>query len=144
MHRFLLSFLSLASAVIAVDAKMVEWTKTMAPYRGARIVTYHNDFVYFAERFKLDVVETLEPKPGIAPSAAHLAKVIAVMQAQNARVILVQPYQNRKTAETVARQANGIVVDVSQQPGALKGTDTYVELMDTLVHSLATAFQTKL
>ena len=134
---------NLAKFNAAIDTKFAEWQKLLAPYRGAKIVTYHNDFVYFAERFKLEVVETLEPKPGIAPSAAHLAKVIATMTAQNAHVILVQPYQNRKTAETVARQANATVVDVSQQPGAIKNTDTYIELMDTLVRSLATALQAK-
>ena len=58
-------------------------------------------------------------------------------------MILVQPYQARKTAETVARQVNGIVLDVSQQPGAIKGTDTYVTLMDTLVRTIASALGAK-
>ena len=130
---------NLAKFNAAVDAKYIEWQKLLAPFKGTKIVTYHNDFLYFAERFKLNVVETLEPKPGIAPSPAHLAQVIAKMNADNAHVILVQPYQNRRTAETVARQTNGIVLDVSQQPGAIKGTDTYVSLMDTLVRTIATA-----
>jgi zinc/manganese transport system substrate-binding protein len=134
---------NLARFNAAVDAKLGEWQRIMAPFKGAKVVTYHNDFVYFADRFKLDVVETLEPKPGIAPSPAHLAKVIGTMKSENAHVVLVQPYQNRKTAETVAREANGTVVDFSQQPGAIKGTDTYVQLMDTLVKSIATAFQAK-
>src|SRR5205085_12008979 len=51
-----------------VDAKTAEWDKAMAGHKGAKIVTYHNDFVYFADRFGLKVVGTLEPKPGIAPS----------------------------------------------------------------------------
>ncbi|MES2180138.1 MAG: metal ABC transporter substrate-binding protein [Gemmatimonadota bacterium] len=134
---------NLAKFNAAVDAKTTEWQKLLAPYAGAKIVTYHNDFIYFGERFKLDVVETLEPKPGIAPSPAHQAKVIGTMRAQNAHVILVQPYQNRKTAEKVALEASGVVVDVSQQPGAIKGTDTYVEMMDMLVHSVTTALQAK-
>jgi zinc/manganese transport system substrate-binding protein len=134
---------NLARFNAAVDAKYGEWQKMMAPFKGTKIVTYHNDFLYFADRFKLVVVETLEPKPGIAPSPAHLAQVIARMNADNAHVILVQPYQNRKTAETVARQTNGVVLDVSQQPGAIKGTDTYVALMDTLVRTIATALEAK-
>jgi zinc/manganese transport system substrate-binding protein len=104
-------------------------------------VTYHNDFVYFAQRFRLEVIETLEPKPGIAPSPAHLTKVIATMKASGAHAILVQPYQNRKTAETVARQTDGMVLDVSQQPGALPNTATYFQLMDHLVQSLAAGLQ---
>ena len=55
----------------------------------------------------------------------------------------VQPFQNRKTAETVARQTDGVVLDISQQPGAIKGTDTYFDLMDYIVRTLATALQGK-
>jgi zinc/manganese transport system substrate-binding protein len=134
---------NLAKFTAAVDAKSAVWAATMAPYKGAKVVTYHNDFVYFAARYGLSIVETLEPKPGIAPSAAHLAQVIGAMKAANSKVILVQPYQNRKTAETVARQADATLVDVSQQPGAMKNTDSYVALMDNLVNSIAAALGKK-
>ena len=127
----------------AIDLKLVEWQKQLAPYKGAKIVTYHKDFPYLAERFGLEIVENLEPKPGIAPSPAHLAKVITTMKATGSRVILVQPYQNRKTAETVARQTDAVVLDVPQQPGAIPGTDTYFTLMDHMVKTLATGLAEK-
>src|SRR5467141_2281607 len=120
-----------------LDAKYADWQKELAPYRGARIVTYHKDFVYFADRFGLTIVDELEPKPGIAPSPAHLAQVIGKMKATNARVILVQPFQNRRTAETVARQTGAAVLDVPQQPGAAPNTTSYFDLMDNLVRTLA-------
>jgi ABC-type Zn uptake system ZnuABC Zn-binding protein ZnuA len=121
-----------------LDAKLAEWQKALAPFRGAKIVTYHKDFVYLAARFGLDVIENLEPKPGIAPSPAHLAKVIELMRANKVRVILVQPYQSRRTAENVARQAgDATVLDMPQQPGVAKGTDTYIDLMDYIVRTLA-------
>jgi zinc/manganese transport system substrate-binding protein len=127
----------------AVDARTAVWEKTLAPFKGAKIVTYHNDFVYFAERFGLKVIGTLEPKPGIAPSAAHLARTIGDMKANDAHVLLVQPYQNRKTAETVARQTDAVVLDVSQQPGAIRGTDSYVAMMDNLVNTIANGLKAK-
>jgi zinc/manganese transport system substrate-binding protein len=120
-----------------LDAKYAEWQKELAPYRGARIVTYHKDFIYFADRFGLNIVDELEPKPGIAPSPAHLAQVIGKMKAGNAKVILVQPFQNRKTAETVARQTGATVLDTPEQPGAAPNTTTYFDMMDNLVHTLA-------
>ena len=126
-----------------LDGKLADWQKQLAPFRGVKIVTYHNDFVYLAERFNLDVIETLEPKPGIAPSPSHLAKVISEMTAAHARAILVQPFQNRKTAETVARQTGAEVLDIPQQPGAIPNTATYFDLMDYIVRSLATAFAEK-
>jgi zinc/manganese transport system substrate-binding protein len=134
---------NLARFNAALDVKLAEWQKQLAPSSGGKIVTYHKDFVYLAERFKLEVVETLEPKPGIAPSPAHMAKVISTMKSTGARVILVQPYQNRKTAQTVARQTGAIVLDIGQQPGAIKGTETYFMLMDYMVRTLATALGEK-
>jgi zinc/manganese transport system substrate-binding protein len=119
-----------------LDAKYADWQRQLAPYRGARIVTYHKDFVYLAERFGLTIVDELEPKPGIAPSPAHLAQVIGKMKSTNAKVILVQPFQNRKTAETVARQTGAVVLDVPQQPGAVPNTTTYFDMMDNLVKTL--------
>jgi ABC-type Zn uptake system ZnuABC Zn-binding protein ZnuA len=121
----------------AVDAKSAAWQAALAPYKGAKLVTYHKDFVYLAARFGFEVVETLEPKPGIAPSPAHLAEVIAAMRANNVKVILVQPFQNRKTAENVARQTGAAVLDMPQQPGVAPKTDSYTDLMDHLVTTLA-------
>jgi zinc/manganese transport system substrate-binding protein len=130
---------NLAKFNTRLDAKLTDWQRQLAPYRGAKIVTYHNDFLYLARRFGLDVVGTLEPKPGIAPSPAHLAQVIGRMKSTNAKVILVQPYQSRRTAETVARQTGAVVLDVSQQPGARGNTTTYFDMMDNLVSTLARA-----
>jgi len=128
---------NLAKFNTTLDAKLADWQRQLAPYRGAKIVTYHRDFVYLAQRFGLNTIDELEPKPGIAPSPAHLAQVIGKMKANNVKVILVQPFQNRKTAETVARQTGAAVLDAPQQPGAAKGTDSYFGMMDNLIGSLA-------
>lgn len=134
---------NLKKFLATLDVKSAEWAKALEPYKGAKIVTYHKDFVYLAERYKLDVIENLEPKPGIEPSPIHLAAVIAAMRAQKVRIILVQPYQNRKTAETVARQTDAVVLDVPQQPGVKPNTATYFDLMDSIVRTIATALQEK-
>ena len=122
---------------ITLDAKFADWQRQLAPFRGAGIVTYHRDFVYLADRFGLDLVATLEEKPGISPSPAHIAQVIETMRSRGARVILIQPYQNRRTAETVARQTGAAVLDMPHQPGAEANTETYFDLMDYLVGTLA-------
>ena len=130
---------NLATFNSKIDAKLDQWQRMLAPYKGAKIVTYHKDFVYFAQRFGLEIIDELEPKPGIAPSPAHVAQVISDMKRANVKVILVQPYQNRKTAETVARQTGALVLDMPQQPGAMKQTTGYIEMMDYLVATLANA-----
>ena len=121
-----------------IDTKLAEWQKELAPYRGAKIVTYHRDFIYLAQRFGFTIVDELEPKPGIAPSPSHLAQVIGEMRRESAKVILVQPFQNRKTAETVARQTGASVLDTPQQPGAVSSSTTYFDMVDNIVRALAT------
>ena len=125
-----------------IDAKLQEWQKLLAPYRGQHVVAYHNSWPYFANRFGLKIDLFLEPKPGIPPTPAHLAEVQAQMKEENARVIIVDPYLNRRTAETVARNTGATVLDVTQFPGGVKGTEGgYIPLLDHLVTSLAAALQ---
>ena len=128
----------------ALDAKLTEWQSKLTPFKGEHLVAYHNSWLYFGERFGLKIEIFLEPKPGIPPSPAHLATVMAKMKEQNARVVIVDPYLNRKTAETVARGTGAKVVDVTQFPGGVKGTEGgYIALMDYLVNSLAAALEGK-
>lgn len=130
--------------IAALDAKLAGWQAQLAPFKGQHVVAYHNSWVYFAERFGFQIDLFLEPKPGIPPSPAHLASIITKMKEEKARVIIVDPYLNRKTAETVARSTDATVVDVAQFPGGVKGTDGgYIALMDYLVNSLAKAMGEK-
>jgi len=127
-----------------IDAKLVEWHKTLAPFQGQSVVAYHDSWPYFAKEFGLKIDLFLEPKPGIPPSPAHLAEVIGKMKGENARVIIVDPYLNRKTADTVAAHTGAQVVEVTQFPGGIKGTeDGYIQMEDYLVNSLAKALGQK-
>ncbi len=128
----------------ALDARLVEWQKTLAPFKGQEVVAYHDSWPYFAARFGLKIELFLEPKPGVPPTPAHLADVIVKMKQDNVRAIIVDPYLNRKTAETVARNTGATVVDVTQFPGGVKGTEGgYIPMVDYLVNSLAKALVEK-
>lgn len=123
-----------------LDRKMQEWTKTLASCKGQSVVTYHDSWIYFAERFGLKSDTYLEPKPGIPPSPSHLAAVIEKMKQQHIHVILVEPHHDRKIAETIASRTGAQVVDVAQFPGGRPNTKTYIELMDYIVAGLVKAF----
>jgi len=123
-----------------LDEKIAEWEKLLTPFKGQRVVAYHDSWPYFAHRFNLRIDLFLEPKPGIPPTPVHLAQVITQMRAEHIRAILVEPYQNRKTAQTVAADTGAVALDVSQFPGGVKGTEAgYVELMDYDVRTVAKA-----
>jgi ABC-type Zn uptake system ZnuABC Zn-binding protein ZnuA len=126
-----------------LEARLAGWQQTLEPFKGRHLVAYHNSWPYFANRFGLKIELFLEPKPGIPPSPAHLASVITRMKELDARVIIVDPYLNRRTADTVARNTGATVVDVAQFPGGVKGTESgYLALMDYLVNAIAKALGT--
>ncbi len=123
-----------------IDAKLPEWQKKLAPFQGQNVVAYHDSWPYFAKRFGLKIEWFLEPKPGVPPTPAHLAEVIANMKAEKAHVIIVDPYLNRRTAETVARNTDATVVEVTQFPGGAKGSEGgYIQMVDYDVNAIARA-----
>lgn len=131
---------NLASFEARLEAKTREWEAALAPFRGKPIVTYHPTWRYFAARFGLVADVFLEPKPGIPPSPPHLATVIKTMTERKIGVILVEPFQSRKTAQAVADRTGAKVVEVCQFPGGLPGTDgDYLTLMDANVKAVASA-----
>ena len=128
----------------ALDAKKVEWQKQLEPFKGQQVVAYHNSWLYFGDCFGLKIDLFLEPKPGVPATPRHLADVILKMKADKVHVILVDPYLDRRTAETVASRTGATVVDMTQFPGGVKGTEGgYIALMDYLVNAVAKALAGK-
>jgi ABC-type Zn uptake system ZnuABC Zn-binding protein ZnuA len=120
-----------------LDAKVKDWEQALAPFKGTPIVTYHPTWKYFAARFGLVSDIYLEPKPGIPPSPPHLAEVMQKMNAGKIKVVLVEPFQSRKTAEAVGDRTGATVVDVCQFPGGLPATsNSYIALLDADVRAI--------
>lgn len=134
---------NLAKFNAQLESKLAEWQELLAPFAGRRIVAYHDSWRYFARRFGLRIDLFLEPKPGIPPTPVHLSEVVTQMKAENIRVVIVEPYQNRKIAERVSAETGAVLVDFCQFPGGIKGQQAgYIEHIDYLVRSLAKALQT--
>src|SRR6266705_2473611 len=76
-----------------LNARLQRWSAQLAAFTGVKLIAYHNSWPYFARRFRLDIVDFIEPKPGVAPSPAHLAKLIAEGRKQGVRAILHEPYE---------------------------------------------------
>jgi ABC-type Zn uptake system ZnuABC Zn-binding protein ZnuA len=113
------------------------WAATMAPYKGTKIVTYHRSWPNFTERFGLDVVGYVEPKPGIPPSPAHTIDLIEEMKRQGIKLILVEPYFDLKTPESIARAVGGRVLVLAPSVGGVKEASDYIKLFDYDVNLVA-------
>jgi len=121
--------------------QMAAWVKTLEPVRGGKVVVYHPDFVYFLARFGLVQIGTIEDRPGIPPSPQHLASLIRQMQEQKVKVVLVEPWNDRKLAARVAEEAGGQALVIASSVGAVTGADDYISTVDYNVKALAAALR---
>ena len=112
------------------------WVAAMRPLRGQKIVTYHRSWVYFAHRFGLEVAAELEPKPGIPPSAGHLAKVTDLVRQLQIKQILQEPFYSPKAGRRVAEQTGANLVIVANSVGGEKEATDYLALMDLIVRRI--------
>jgi ABC-type Zn uptake system ZnuABC Zn-binding protein ZnuA len=106
------------------------WDAAMAPYKGTKIVTYHRSWPNFMERFGLDVMGYVEPKPGIPPAPAHTIELIDEMKKQGAKLIVVEPYFDLKTPQAIANQIGGKVLVLAPSVGGEKPATDYIKLFD--------------
>ena len=106
------------------------WLAQMAPYRGAKIVTYHPSWPNFARHFGLEIAGTVEPKPGIPPSPSHTLEIINLIKDQKIKVILMEPYFDRKTPDFIAERTGSKVVVMYPSVGGKPGLDDYFKLFD--------------
>ncbi len=116
------------------------WEAEMKPYRGRKVVTYHRSWPNLAKRFGLNVVDYVEPRAGIPPSPAHTVELIALMRRENVKVILVEPYFDLKTPQSVAQQTGAQVVVLMPSVGGEKEITDYFKLFDYDVNLLVKAF----
>lgn len=124
-----------------IDQKIKAWSVKMEPFKGTKVIAYHNEWAYFEQRFGLDIVDFLEPKPGIPPTPSQLAKVINEMKRENMKIIITSPYFTTESADLVARNVNGKVVTLATSVGADKSIKTYFDLFDYDVSKVVDALK---
>ncbi len=117
-----------------------QWLAEMKPYAGRKIVTYHRSWPNFADHFHLDVDGYVEPRPGIPPSPQHTVELIQLMKRDGAKVIVVGPYFDLKTPNSIARETGGQVLVLMPSVGGEKEITDYFKLFDYNIAKLKQAF----
>ena len=115
------------------------WLSALRPHAGAKVVTEHDGWSYFTERFDLEVIAFLEPIPGVPPTTSHLGAVIERMRAERIGVVLTTAYYDPRYARFVSEKTGAAVVPVAHQVGARPGTGDYLSMSDYNVKQLAAA-----
>ncbi|HEY0432304.1 MAG TPA: metal ABC transporter substrate-binding protein [Chitinophagaceae bacterium] len=124
-----------------IDDKYREWQAKMAPYKGTKIIAYHNEWVYFEQRFGLEIVDFMEPKPGIPPSPSQLVKVIKEIKADNIKVIISSPYFSTSSSDVVAKQTGAKELTLATSVGAFDAVKNYYDLFDYNIDHMVASFK---
>jgi ABC-type Zn uptake system ZnuABC Zn-binding protein ZnuA len=124
-----------------LSAAEQKWDAEMAPYHGRKIVTYHNSITNFAKHFHLDVIGYVEPRPGIPPTPSHTIELIGLMKRENCKLVLVEPYFDLKTPNSIGAATGAKVLVYLPSVGGEPQVKTYFDLFDYDIGLLTKAFQ---
>jgi ABC-type Zn uptake system ZnuABC Zn-binding protein ZnuA len=119
-----------------VAGKIAQWEQKAAPLQQRAMVAYHNSWTYFARRFRLNIVDLIEPRAGVPPSPAHLAKLMRSMREQGVGIILRQPLEPEKDASFLARRTGAKLVLLAGSVGVLPKATDYIALFDSNIDAL--------
>ena len=131
---------NLSAYLAELDKAIARWQTMAEPLKGVKIVTYHVEWSYFANRFGLSQVGTIELKPGIEPTPNHLIALTQKMQQEKAQLIIFGPQSDRFPRQ-LASQTGAAVVRLQSIAGGSTETDTYIKFIDFNVRSLLAALK---
>ena len=129
----------LADFTTKLNAAEKSWAPLIAQIKGKPVVAYHTSWRYFAEYTGMNIVGFMEPKPGVPPSPSHLLGLVRTMREKGAKVIIMEPFYDRRTVDVVAKQTGAKVLVLPPSVGGVKGLDDYVQLMTHDITQVANA-----
>ncbi len=125
--------------VAEMEGAFAELKKRLAPFKGTAVIEYHKSWDYFCAYFGLDIIGTIEPKPGIPPSGKHLAEVIRIARGRDARLMLIEPYYPDKPVRRVTKETGIEAVRIPIHLGTDKRHDSYLDLLRSNVEEIIKA-----
>ncbi|MBI4547002.1 MAG: zinc ABC transporter substrate-binding protein [Ignavibacteriae bacterium] len=122
-----------------LETKLNGWMKKAQALKGLKIITYHKTYIYFAERFGLNIMGELEEKPGIPPPPKHRDAIVELVKREGMKVILNDNFYSRDAADYVASKTGAKVLMTYIDVGASEEVDTYEKLITYLLEKLIQA-----
>jgi zinc/manganese transport system substrate-binding protein len=121
-----------------LDSWIERWNKSAAGLRGVKYVEYHPEWVYFANRFGMERVGSVELKPGIEPTPTHLVELVQLIRQQKPPLLLYGA-QDPRLARRIAAETGIKVLRLYSNAGGRPETDTYIKWIDSTVRAMVQA-----
>ena len=121
---------NLAAFEEKLDAAIARWEREAAPLRGKKLVSYHPDLIYFAERFGMEPVGTIEIRAGVDPTPGHIADLEERMRREKVDLVVRELHYPAGLAETVARATGAKLVELPVMVGGVPEAKDYISFID--------------
>jgi zinc/manganese transport system substrate-binding protein len=128
--------LRLADFTMRWQTAVDRWTAAVAPLKGEQVVTHHKGWVYLENWAGLVEVGNLEPKPGLPPSAAHLAELLDQLKSKQVGVIIRSTYEDAKASQWLSDRTSIPYVVLPHTVGSVDGANDLFGMFDVLVKTL--------
>src|SRR5436309_15482045 len=132
---------NLAAFEAKLDAAIAGWEKEAAPLKGKKLVSYHPDLIYFAERFGMVPFGTIELRPGVDPTPSHIADLEEQMKRSHVDVVVREKHYPAGLAEAVAQQTGAKLVELPVMVGGVPEAKDYISFIDYNVRTMLKAVQ---
>jgi zinc/manganese transport system substrate-binding protein len=117
------------------------WLEQAKALNGVKAIEFHKVWVYFSRIFGIELMGTIEERPGIPPGPQHVRQVVDLVKSQKIPLIMVDNFYDPSLPNNVARQTGATVVILPNQVEGDPDIRTYFDLMDHLVRELTAALK---
>jgi zinc/manganese transport system substrate-binding protein len=125
-----------------LDEAIARWQREAAPLKGKKMVSYHPDLIYFAQRFGMEAFGTIEIRPGIDPTPGHVAELIERMRQAKVEIVVRELSYPATLAASIAQQTGAKLVELPSMAGGSPETKNYISFIDYVVRTMVKAVQT--
>jgi zinc/manganese transport system substrate-binding protein len=132
---------NLATYLQTLDTAITRWQREAAPLRGVKLVSYHPDMLYFAQRFGMEPVGTIEIRPGVDPTPGHIVELEERMRREGVKVVVRELHYPANLAQTVAQRTGAQVVELPVMVGGVPEARDYVSFIDYNIRTMLKAVQ---
>jgi zinc/manganese transport system substrate-binding protein len=119
------------------DSKKREWDHKLSVDKGKRVIEYHKLFEYLLAAYGLSVAGTIEPKPGIPPTARHMEELIEVAKSQKVDFILQDVYHEKRSGPFLAEKTGAKYILLPHDIGAVPEAKDLFSLFDEIGRRLS-------
>ncbi|HAM36378.1 MAG TPA: hypothetical protein DEB40_05905 [Elusimicrobia bacterium] len=130
---------NLKAYIAELEPRIVQWRKLAAPLKGVKAVSFHKDVCYLGRFTGLEFVDTLEFKPGVAPTPGHLETLIRKMREQEIKLIVREQQYDPQVCQWLAEKTGAKIAVIGTMANALPGADTFEKLSERNIRNLLAA-----